>query len=113
MKKKIFITMCLGLLVLIISSCKTGTYTTHSGKEDIAYLQFVSSTSLAGKTVYVELDNGVYFNAKVNKERKAYNKPDLYTIQPGKRSVKVTFNNRVIYDSDIFVSQQSTKVIHL
>ncbi len=113
MKKSIFLAACLSLLVILMSGCKTGVYTTHSGKEDVSYLQFVSASSLSGKTVVVELDNGTSFEAKVNKERKSYTKPHLYTIKSGKRSVRVSYKGRVVYDSDIFVSHQSTKVVRL
>lgn len=113
MKKKLFIAACLGLVVLFTASCKTGVFTAQSGRDDVAYLQFVSSTSLSGAKVLVELDRGTSFEAKVTKERKSYKKPHLYTIKPGKRSVKVIYRGRIIYNQKIFVSQQATKVIRL
>lgn len=112
MKKNLIFTLSLAVISLLIVGCKAAVYTSHSGHEDISYLQLVSST-ISGKTVSVSLDGDTEFQAKVNKEKKAYAKPDLYTIKPGKRRVTVEFNNRILFDQDIFVSQQSTKVIRL
>lgn len=113
MRKEIHLLACLSLVVMFLVGCKASVYTSQSSHEDIAYMQFVSSTKLSGDYVQVILDGGTEFQAKVNKEKKAYNRPDRYTIQPGKRSVRVMYKGRVIYDSDIYVSQQSTKIIRL
>ncbi len=112
MKKNIYLVLCIAVIAVFAAGCRAAVYTAHSGHEDVSYLQFVSS-SISGKTVQVTLDGDTSFPAKVNKEKKSYSKPDLYTIKPGKRSVRVEVGGRIIYDQDIFVSQQSTKVIRL
>lgn len=113
MKKQIIRFLSLLLLVVVVSSCKSVVYDRQGGNADIAYLQFISSGPLVGKKVEVVVDDQTSFVAKVKRDRKASIKPNLYTIKPGKRNVKVFRKGNMVAEQDIYVSQQKTKEIRL
>lgn len=113
MKKKLTYILSLLLMLTSFAGCKTVVYDRQGGNEDIAYLQFISAEDYAGKKVEVVVDNSTTFVAKVKKERKSSIKPNLYTIKPGQRNVKVYQDGNLIVEQDIYVSQQKTKVIRL
>ena len=85
----------------------------ESGKEDIAYLLFVSSNEYAGKSVAVKIDNNVPFIAKVVKTSKANRRGSQYGIAVGTRNLTVSYNGKNIYQKKIFVSTQVVKQIIL
>ena len=85
----------------------------ESGKEDIAYLLFVSSNQYAGKTVQVTVDNHTPFAAKVVKAKKANQRGSQYGIAVGTRSLTVSYNGKNLYQKKIFVSNQEVKQIIL
>lgn len=85
----------------------------ESGKEDIAYLLFVSSNEYAGKSVAVKIDNNVPFIAKVVKTLKANRRGSQYGIAVGTRNLTVSYNGKNIYQKKIFVSTQEVKQIIL
>lgn len=111
--KKFLIICCLSLLAL--ASCKTGVYTAEYGKEDVAYISLISSDKMANKDVQVYIDNETQFTAHVQKAKQSTEKHNgkLFAIKPGKRHMKVVYNGNVIYEKDIFVSSQQTKLINL
>ena len=84
----------------------------ESGKEDIAYLLFVSSNEYAGKSVAVKIDNNVPFTAKVVKNSKANRRGSQYGIAVGTRNLTVSYNGKNIYQKKIFVSTQEVKQIY-
>ena len=100
-------------MVIGLASCKTVVYNRAGGNDDLAYLQFVSSSSMSGKSVEVIVDNSATFEAKVQKERKSSIKPRQYTIKPGTRNIKVFYEQKLLIEQDIYVSQQKTKIIRL
>ena len=85
----------------------------ESGKEDIAYLLFVSSNQYAGKEVQVKVDNNAPFTAKVVKAKKANRRGSQYGIAVGTRTLTVSYNSNNIYQKKIFVSTQEVKQIVL
>lgn len=85
----------------------------ESGKEDIAYLLFVSSNQYAGKEIQVKLDNNSPFTAKVVKTKKANLRGSQYGIAVGTRNLTVSYKGRNIYQKKIFVSTQEVKQIIL
>lgn len=85
----------------------------ESGKEDIAYLLFVSSNEYAGKSVAVKIDNNVPFIAKVVKDSKTNRRGSQYGIAVGTRNLTVSYNGKNIYQKKIFVSAQEVKQIIL
>ena len=96
MKKK-WIVFCLSLLAM--ASCKTGVFTAEYGKEDVAYVCFVSSDKMAGKDVQVFVDNKTQFTAHVQKAKQSTEKHNgkLISIKPGKRTMKVVYEGTVVY----------------
>lgn len=84
-----------------------------SGKEDVAYLLFVSQESYAGQTLAVTLDGAASFEAKAVGARKAGRKGKAYAVKPGRRTIRVTSGTRPLYEKELFLSPQETKIITL
>lgn len=87
----------------------------QSGKEDIAYLVFVGPLQTYGngsKPVQVDID-GTKFDAKVVKPKTANRKGTQYGVATGTRNITVTFNGKTIYQKQLFLSSQETKIINL
>lgn len=111
--RKLLFTVCLTAIV-ILCGCKANyPVAQESGKEDIAYLIFVSSSDSKNKNVNVSVDDKNTFQAKTVKSRKSNRRGTQYSVQTGKRKVKVTFEGQTLYDKYVFLSPQETKVITL
>jgi len=110
--KKSLLFSCLIILCTLLSSCKVGRYTEEKGLSDQAYLLFVSNEKY-DDAVQVTIDENATFNAIVLKEKKMTVKGNKYAIATGRRHLKVTFKDKVLYDKEIFVSTQETKKIQL
>ncbi len=110
MKKTVFAFAALALM--LVSGCKAPV-AQQGGKEDMAYLLFVSPSQYAGDVVQVSIDDETTFNAEVVKEKKAKRKGSQYGIATGNRSIKVTSQGKVLYQKKIFVSAQEVKQIML
>lgn len=109
--KKLFMLFAIPLLLM---GCRAHLpVAQESGKEDIAYLLFVSSNQYAGKDVQVKIDNNSPFTAKVVKEKKASRRGSQYGISTGTRTITVSFDGKNIYQKKIFVSTQEVKQIIL
>lgn len=100
------------ILSLLLTACKTPV-AQQSGKEDIAFLLFISPNEYAGKEITVILDNQQPFKAKVVKEKKSKRKGTQYGIKTGVRHIKVLSGDKILYQKKIFVSAQETKQIVL
>lgn len=111
--KRFLIICCLSLLVL--ASCKTGVYTAEYGKEDVAFISLISSDVMANKDVQVIVDDETQFTAHIQKAKQSTEKHNgkLFAIKPGKRHLKIVYQGKVIYEKEIFVSSQQTKLINL
>lgn len=112
MKKLIFRMICIFTLPLLFSGCKAPV-AQQSGKDDIAYLLFVSPKKYAGKEVTVALDNQEPFTAMVVNEKHSKRKGTQYGVKTGPRRIKVTSEGKVLYEKNIFVSTQQVKQITL
>lgn len=108
MKKVLIFCSLIGLFV----SCKAPV-AMQSGREDIAYLVFVSPKTYWNKKVDVSIDNQTNFEAKVVKTKRSNFWGRQYGISTGRRNLKVSHNGTIIYQKEIFVSSQETKVITL
>jgi hypothetical protein len=87
----------------------------QSGKEDMAYLVFVGPLETYGngsKPVQVDVD-GTQFDAKVVKPKTANRKGEQYGVATGRRNITVKFNGQTIYQKQLFLSSQETKIINL
>lgn len=108
----------IGLLLLTLTlgmtSCRVNApVAQQSGKEDQAYLLFVSPNEYAQKEVTVCLDHQPPFTAQVVKQKKANRQGTQYAVQTGTRNLKVTYQGKIIYQKKIFVSTQEVKSIIL
>lgn len=109
--KKLFILLALPLMLL---SCKANfPVAQESGKEDMAYLLFVSPGQYAGQDIQVTIDSGRPFTAKVVKAKKSNRRGTQYGIATGTRTLKVSCEGKVLYEKKIFVSTQEIKQIIL
>ena len=85
----------------------------QSGREDMAYLVFTSPKTYWNKKVDVSIDEQTNFEAKVVKTKRSNHWGRQYGISTGRRSLKVSYEGTIIYQKEIFVSSQETKVIVL
>lgn len=111
MKTKII--LFLSALVLLVA-CKT-TYPREqqSGKEDVAFLLFVSYKQYVNKPLTITLDEKTTFEAKAVKDRQATYRGQSYAVKPGTRDIIVRNGKEVIYSKKLFLSPQETKQIKL
>ena len=114
MKTKILITLF--AIVCLLVGCKSSfPVAQQSGKEDMAYLVFVGPKDTYGngsKLVQVDVD-GTQFDAKVVKPKTANRKGTQYGVATGRRNVTVKFNGNTVYQKQLFLSSQETKIITL
>ena len=117
LKKYSFIACFYAFLIalpFLIFSCKANfPVAQQSGKEDMAYLIFVSEKQYAGKQIIVTIDDSEPFTAKVVKQSKANRRGTQYGIATGTRNLKVTYNGNTIFLKKIFVSTQEVKQVIL
>ena len=85
----------------------------ETGKDDVAYLIFVSASDAKNKVVDVTVDGKTTFEAKTVKNRKSNRRGTQYSVQTGKRHVKVAFEGQTLYDKYVFLSTQEVKEITL
>lgn len=112
MKRQLLKLVCALALPLLFTACKTPV-AQQSGKEDMAYLLFVSPGEYAGREVTVVLDNQEPFTATVVKEKSSKMKGTQYGVKTGTRNIKVTSGGKTLYQKKIFVSTQEVKQIIL
>ena len=111
MKKQLF--MILGIM-LLLSGCKSyAPIARESGKADIAFLIFTSNGAYNNKTVHIILNGKTDFDAKVVKARKSSYKGNVYPVPVGKNRVKVIYNGETLYNKELFISTQETRIIPL
>ena len=114
MKTRVFLMMM--TVACLFVGCKTSfPVAQQSGKEDMAYLVFVGPQQTYGngsKPVQVDVD-GKQFDAKVVKPKTANRKGTQYGVATGRRNVTVSFNGQTIYQKQLFLSSQETKIITL
>lgn len=101
-------------LPLLLMGCKANfPVAQQSGKEDMAYLLFVSANEYAGKEVSAQIDDAQPFTAKVVKQKKSNRRGTQYGVGVGNRMLKVTCDGKTIYQKRIFLSTQEVKQIIL
>lgn len=106
--------LILFLIPLLLAGCKANfPVAQEGGKEDIAYLLFVSSQENKNATIDVVLDNETPFEARVVSKKKSNRRGTQYSVRTGARSIKVFRNGTVLYQKQIFLSPQEVKQIIL
>jgi len=118
MKKLLFLFIA---CLLVMSGCKVGGISTSRSLENESYLEFVGTAKNYKGGVDVNIDDKTTFKAKVhNQQRKDDYFPDknrlkgeVYAIPTGTHTVTVSYNGKVIYKKQIFVSAQENVIIEL
>ncbi|MEG0948370.1 MAG: hypothetical protein RR303_06435 [Bacteroidales bacterium] len=101
------------LFLAFLTSCSVPK-STVMGLPDQGYLVFVSDGQYADKTVHVTLDKDkASFNANVVRQKDFDIKAPTYQIASGQWTLKVMYDNKVIYNQKIFLSPQQTKKVIL
>lgn len=115
MNKIKFIIIFLGLL--LTTSCAKYPIETSSGKEDVAYLLFVSQEGMYAKQdVSVSIDGKTTFTVQPVKEKRGKEKlkGSQYKVATGRRKVIVSNQNGdIIFSRELMLSTQDTKQILL
>lgn len=113
MKKNILIGLAV-LFTLLLSGCKANyPVAQQTGKEDVAYLLFVSQKNNLKDPLSVQVDNTT-FEAKAVKAKKANRRGDAYTVATGRRKLTVKDQaGNVLYNKEVMLSAQETKQIIL
>lgn len=114
MKKKILFVLLSA--VCLVTGCRSNyPVAQQSGMEDRAYLVFVGPEETyknGSELIQVDVD-GTVFNAEVVKPKTANRKGIQYGVATGRRNVTIRFKGKVIYNKQLFLSSQETKIINL
>ncbi|MBQ9591852.1 MAG: hypothetical protein IJR32_03320 [Paludibacteraceae bacterium] len=111
MKKLILLGIC--AISLILTSCHVSTpVAQQTGKEDVAFLLFVSTSNESNYDVDVQIDD-THFTATTVKSRQASRKGTQYSVQPGNRSINVKRGGQTVYQKDLFLSPREVRQILL
>ncbi len=101
-------------IVLLLCGCRAHyPVAQESGKEDVAYLLFISPAKYKGEYVTVTLDDKTTFHAKVVKAKKSNRRGRAYAVATGRRSIRVQQDGTVLYKKEIMLSTQETQIITL
>jgi len=110
---KFFYSLIMALMFVSLAGCASYPTEQRSGKEDLAFVQFVTQGKYAHQNVHVDLD-GTKFDASPVKAKKARLKGALYSVATGKRKIVVKNNQGdVIFQKYIMLSSQETQQITL
>ena len=100
------------LILLILTSCG-GTKTASRGLTNESYLEFIGKPSYYSEGVQVVVDENIPFVAKVYNDRVGRLRGEVYAISTGSHNLKVYFENKLIYNKQIFITTQESKKIIL
>jgi len=91
----------------------TGVKTTSYGLEKEAFLEFIGNPSLYDGGIDIQLDNKLKFEAVVNKKNADRPKGIVYSISPGNHLITVSYNGKIVFQKQVYISYQETKIIIL
>lgn len=113
--KKTLLSLVFCAVLAALCGCKANyPVAQQSGDDDVAYLIFVSASDSHNKDVEVFVDDKTSFTARtVVKSRKSNRRGTRYSVQTGKRKVRVVLDGQTLYDKYVFLSPQETKKITL
>lgn len=109
MKKSLFI-FVIGFL--FIASCG-GIKTSSQGLESVSFLEFIGNPDNYSGGVDVLIDDKTSFKADVAEDNRNKMRGKVYEISTGNQLVTVSYNNKVIYRKQLFMSAQESKKIVL
>lgn len=113
MKKTLFSLMLCAVLATLCGCKANCPVAQQSGDDDVAYLIFVSTSDSRNKDVEVFVDDKTRFTARTVKSRKSNRRGTRYSVQTGKRKIRVVLDGKTLYDKYVFLSPQETKKITL
>lgn len=87
--------------------------TTVSGLENVSFVELYGPKNTYKNMVDVYVDDQPSFKATVNIKGKNTTKIANYQIPTGKHTIKVEYEGKVLYNSEVFLSSQITKKISL
>jgi hypothetical protein len=102
----------ISICLLFLAGC-TGLKTTSTGIDNDAYLEIIGKLSDYKGGVEITLDDKITFKGKVNKNHVDRPKGEVYAISTGNHTIMVSYNSKVLFKKQIFVSSQETKKIIL
>ncbi|HPV19668.1 MAG TPA: hypothetical protein PLT53_11225 [Prolixibacteraceae bacterium] len=108
--KKIVLLALFGAFLL--SGCG-GIKTLSSGLENEAYLEFIGAPNDYSGGVDVIIDDTNIFKAEVHKDLARKVKSEVYAISTGTHKIAVSYNGKLLFQKQIFISAQETKKIVL
>lgn len=97
--------------LIFFSSC-TGLKSTTSGLNNEAFIEIIGKPSRFSGGVDVKIDDKLNFKAQVKKD-KDIAKGSVYAIASGNHSIEISYNGKIIFKKQIFVSSQETRKIVL
>lgn len=112
MKRTLFF-IVLGLALVMVGCKANYPVAQQSGKDDVAFLLFVSASNQSSQIVDVTIDGNTTFEAKTVKAKKADRKGTSYAVATGRRRLKVEKEGQTLYEKEVFLSTQETKIITL
>ncbi|MBQ8889205.1 MAG: hypothetical protein IJY59_06935 [Bacteroidaceae bacterium] len=112
MKRTLFF-IVLGLALVMVGCKANYPVAQQSGKDDVAFLLFVSASNQSSQIVDVTIDGNTTFEAKTVKAKKANRKGTSYAVATGRRRLKVEKEGQTLYEKEVFLSTQETKIITL
>lgn len=107
---KLFFTYLISSVIFL--GC-TGVKTTSHGLEKTGLLEFIGNPSLYDGGVDIQLDNKLKFKAVVNKKNTDRPKGTVYSISPGNHLITVSYNGEIVFQKQVYISYQETKMIVL
>lgn len=114
MKAKSIKMLLASLFVLTLAACKANyPVAQQGGKEDVAFLLFVSASNQSNSEVQVTLDNGTPFTAVTVKAKKANRRGTQYSVATGRHHLVVKSQGNVLYEKEVMLSSQEVKQIML
>ncbi len=102
------------LAILLLAGCRAHyPVAQQSGKDDVAYLLFVSTSGqLHKQKVFYTIDDSGY-EAQVVKQKTSNRRGTQYTAPTGNHMLTVTKDGQTLYSKRVFLSQQEVKIINL
>lgn len=100
-------------LACALWSCKGAYTSTSGGKEDIGYISLVGDSGKYRGGVIVSIDNNKPQIVEVTEEGKLYKEDQRMKAPTGKHVVKIMYQNKVVYQQQVFFFAQETKKISL
>ena len=102
----------IAICLLFLAGC-TGLKTTSTGLENEAFIEIIGKPSDYKDGVDITLDDKNTFKGKVNKNHADRPKGEVYAISTGNHTITVSYDSKVLFKKQIFVSSQETKKIIL